>query len=839
MGKSEGIFMKIREGTKDAIYIFALFVLTIIFFEQMVFHNKILLLRDMYCDYIPWRTFASESIRNGIMPLWNPYSSLGQPFIAFPQTAVFYPLNVMFYVLPVVTALRWFVVLHIFLAGVFMYILMRHWNVARIAACVSAIIFIFNGMIISRLEFLTIISTLIWIPFLFYLLDRAIKKNSLWYGVLTGVVLSVQLLAGHPQTFYYAYFSLGLYWIAKSTILGFTTREIKSIIKPAFVLPLATIIAISLSMIQLLPTMELTGLSVRAENYNPQMHEASLHPFHLCTFLIPYLFGMPGYANVYWGISQIEFWTGSFYVGIFTLILSLLSINMLFFHKKYEFLPNTNSSDKNTSNSLRILIAFFLGLTVLLIVLASGMYTPIYNIFYLYFPFFNKFRWPSRIMELAVFSLSIIAGIGAHYFFFLTQNAKSIQGKGAKDCLRLVLKMVIISDAILIALFFLGLFVPTKILPLITEYINRVNFETIPTSLETRYFQIIKGYRYMLIFLNAGIILFFLGSIRKVGYKVLKFLLPLVLVTDLFFMLKSLNYYSNVDVYKTKPDRIKYFESDKGLFRVGHVYNKSQQVLYGLKDETAFLWAKSVLVGETSLSSHIFKISGGGELRIKDYTEFMDCLSNDVYVSKRTWNNILKVLNVKYTITNEKGGKKTNYDLFGKAIILKYDKYSPRVFVVGKITVLNNKNETLEKLFSEDFDHFKEIIIETQNKNIENVVLEKKEINYEIKNIDYTPNKVKLHADLDSNGFLVLSDTFYPGWKAYVDGKETPIYKTDYILRSVFIEKGTHDVEFVYDPVTFKIGYITTLSTLCILISMGIVKFCRDHRKRNENLITH
>ena len=296
----------------------------------MIFHNKILLLRDLYCDYIPWRTFARESIRNGIMPLWNPYSSLGQPFIAFPQTAVFYPLNLMFYVLPIITALRWFIVLHIFLAGVFMYILMKHWNVARIAAFVSAIIFMFNGMIISRLEFLTIISTLVWIPLLFYLLDIAIEKSSLWCSIVTGIVLSIQLLAGHPQTFYYAYLSLGLYWIVKITIRCFTTRDIKSIIKLGFVLPLATIIAISLSMIQLLPTLELTNLSIRAENYNPQMHEASLHPFHLSTFLIPYLFGIPGYANVYWGISQIEFWTGSFYVGIFTLILILLSTIFIF-----------------------------------------------------------------------------------------------------------------------------------------------------------------------------------------------------------------------------------------------------------------------------------------------------------------------------------------------------------------------------------------------------------------------------------------------------------------------------------------------------------------------------
>ena len=819
------------ERVKDAIYIAALFILTIIFFEQMIFHSKILLLRDLYCDYIPWRTFARESIRNGVIPLWNPYSSLGQPFIAFPQTAVFYPLNLMFYVLPIITALRWFIVLHIFLAGFFMYILMKHWNVIRIAAFISAIIFMFNGMIISRLEFLTIISTIVWIPLLLYLLDIAIKKNSLWYGVLTGIVLSIQLLAGHPQTFYYTYLSLGLYWIVRITIQGFTTRDIKSIIKQFFVLPLATIIAISLSMIQLLPTLELTNLSVRADNYNPQINEASLHPFHLFTFLMPYLFGIPGYANVFWGITQIEFWMSSFYIGIFTLILILLSTIFLFC-KKYE-LSNTDTSLKDASNNFRLLTALFSALTMLLIILASGMYTPIYNIFYTYFPFFNKFRWPSRIMELAVFSLSIIAGIGAHYFFISVKNTKNLQSKKTDSCLYLVLKIIIITDALLIAFFLLGYFMPAKMFPLIKGYINMVHFVEIPTSLESRYSLTMRGFLYMLIFLNAGIILFFLGIARKVDYKVLKFLLPLVIVIDLFFMFKGLNYYSSADVYITKPDVITYLESDKDLFRIGSTYNKTQQFLYGIKTDSAFLRAKSVLAGETSLPDRIFKLLGGGELPINNYVEFLNYLNNQER-SLNIRNNILKLLNVKFIITGGKDEILLNNNST-KITVSKSVDYYPRVFVVGKTIVLNNKTELLGKLFSEDFDLFKEIIIEDQKKDVENLPFEKKEINYKIKKLDYLSNKVKIAIELDNDGFLVLSDTYYPGWKAFIDGKETTIYKTDYILRSILLEKGAHSVEFIYDPISFKIGYIITLSTTFVLIIIGILKYRNYTVKKVSN----
>jgi hypothetical protein len=115
-------------------------------------------------------------------PIFIPRTTF--PFLAFPQTAVFYPLNLIFYILSITTALCCFIILHIFLAGFFMYILIRHWTVSRTPAFVSAIVLMFHGAVVSRLEFLSFISTIIWAPSLFYLFDNAIKKISLFYGIV-------------------------------------------------------------------------------------------------------------------------------------------------------------------------------------------------------------------------------------------------------------------------------------------------------------------------------------------------------------------------------------------------------------------------------------------------------------------------------------------------------------------------------------------------------------------------------------------------------------------------------------------------------------------------------
>jgi uncharacterized membrane protein YfhO len=70
------------------------------------------------------------------------------------------------------------------------------------------------------------------------------------------------------------------------------------------------------------------------------------------------------------------------------------------------------------------------------------------------------------------------------------------------------------------------------------------------------------------------------------------------------------------------------------------------------------------------------------------------------------------------------------------------------------------------------------------------------------------------------NAFLVLSDTYFPGWKAYVDGKEERIYRANYAFRAIPIRAGAHKVEFTYKPLSFKLGAVITL--LGILGCVGI-----------------
>lgn len=73
-----------------------------------------------------------------------------------------------------------------------------------------------------------------------------------------------------------------------------------------------------------------------------------------------------------------------------------------------------------------------------------------------------------------------------------------------------------------------------------------------------------------------------------------------------------------------------------------------------------------------------------------------------------------------------------------------------------------------------------------------------------------------LEAELDRPGLLVLGDTWYPGWQATVDGKETKIYPANYVMRAVVLPAGKHRVEFRYRPGSFRTGVLITLAALAL-----------------------
>jgi hypothetical protein len=89
--------------------------------------------------------------------------------------------------------------------------------------------------------------------------------------------------------------------------------------------------------------------------------------------------------------------------------------------------------------------------------------------------------------------------------------------------------------------------------------------------------------------------------------------------------------------------------------------------------------------------------------------------------------------------------------------------------------------------------------------------------------VDYDAERVRVDSDANRRAVLVLTDNWYPGWKATVDGKEVPIERVDYLIRGVPVPAGRHRVEFSYEPASWRAAWIVSaVALLAILAAAGI-----------------
>jgi uncharacterized membrane protein YfhO len=94
----------------------------------------------------------------------------------------------------------------------------------------------------------------------------------------------------------------------------------------------------------------------------------------------------------------------------------------------------------------------------------------------------------------------------------------------------------------------------------------------------------------------------------------------------------------------------------------------------------------------------------------------------------------------------------------------------------------------------------------------------------------YEPEKIILRASLHAPGYLVLSDTWYPGWRATVDGMPATIERANVHFRAINLPTGTHTVHLVYEPASYFVGIgISAVTMLSIVLGTMIKLWTSKH----------
>lgn len=337
--------------------------------------------------------FAAESLRQGVLPLWNPHLYSGSPFAADIQAGLFYPINLMvFFAVPTLTYawMQYLAVFHFWLAGVLMYLCLRQLQpepLSPVPAFAGAVAFAFSDLFVVHFGNLNMIAVAAWLPLVFVLFQRSLTASPGW-AAASGAVLAVATLAGHIQITLFILLTLGLYTVwhtAAPLILGDAPWRPGGTVTAFLKLGLMLLVMIGLSAVVLFPAYEMSQYTPRAELPYAEAARYSLHPAQMVGLLVPDFFGRD--PALHWGPwERVE--TG--YIGIITLLLAIIGA---LFHQ----------------SRLR---GFLAGLGVIAVLLALGGYSLVHGWLYALVPGFDQLRAPARFILLLDFSLAILAAMG-------------------------------------------------------------------------------------------------------------------------------------------------------------------------------------------------------------------------------------------------------------------------------------------------------------------------------------------------------------------------------------------------------------------------------------------
>ncbi len=534
---------------------------------------------------------------------------------------------------------------------------------------------------------------------------------------------------------------------------------------------------------------------------------------------------------------------------------------------------------------------FYLSLTVFSLFLSLGGYNPLYPFVFKYVPFFNGIRYPVKFLYIFILVLAISAGLG---FQRLSEFSKEAENKRLKHIL------IIFSCASGIFLLFLV-----------------INHKAIEQFLKLKGVDF-PDFNYLLVNLHHlkrfffYLTLFFL--LLRVGYEVrwkgwVKVLLLIFLTADLF---GNMGFYreEKTSAYFKKTKILETISSDKGHFRIFSTEKTTSFDTPILVDDISPLrYLKEKHLPSLNLLYSLHDIWGIDVIRLKRTDDLYKAFIGTPSISAT---HLVDLYNVKYVISAPPIEKDPRFELIysrleglrgKKEDLLKENtvklyrtrNHFPRAWLVKNFKVLDT-HAILLRMLTKEFHPYQEVLLEEEPYNLPTSPFSKggqrgitkgrmkelgrplRELQNKVEFISESNNMVHLRVRAKENALLVLSDTYYPGWKAFVypvrydsynqvnpvrkdgaltppsisnehflstsppsmvglsngvnpvdtnlsnrvNGREEKIYRADYNFRAIPLKAGEYEVKFIYDPITFKIGALVSLLTLVGIVSYFI-----------------
>lgn len=786
-------------------------LLLVVLYFQTLLNGKPFLGGDVLNASLCYQPFVNDALDRGIYPLWNPYIFSGMP--SFASLSSVPRVNL------IDTGLNHFIQLftsndfiRIFLNFIFlgwtMLLLLRRFKISTPVAVLAALALIFMPQLVAFgvHGHNTKLLSVVLIPIILYLVDQLFEKRNLLFMALTALALGFQLLRAHVQVCYYTYLLIGFYFLFYVIFEYEQEKRWRRSLQTGALLLGSMALAFGLASIIYLSVLEYAHFSIRggAEGGLDFKYATgwSFSPLELLTFFIPGFVGFGG--ATYWG--PMGFTDYPLYMGVVILFLAGLT----------WVLPSPRK------------VWFFWFIAIFSLLVSFGEHFPVlYGAMFKWLPFFNKFRIPSMIHILLNFSMVILAALGLQALLEFKPSASRLRSPQIPKALRNYVFVFGGFCLLLLSYLFFGQsFFQSLVLSSarVQQNIEQGLAMGYPLKGLQQYFvnpalEMARQDALKMILLLAGCLLILWAYLtQKLSQVWSVVFLTLLVVADLWWV--------DFKIVNTKLEQ----NQKQRLTAPANYFRENQVVQFLKRQQQQDLFRIYPLDSPDQnwyMHHRIQSVMGYNPAKLRIYQEMIEKLQLNP--------RVLGLLNTKYLITERETlpGFQVVPE-FANAIPKVYAvPYAlPRAFFVQRDTVLLppaptqitkvEKEAHRDQIFafmqsSAFIPHEIAVLEENPPFNIE------ASDSNQVQITKYDLHQISLAANVVKPAHLILSEVYYPaGWKAFVDGQETKIYKTDYLLRSIFLTPGRHQIEFRFEPRMFRLGLwlsVGILAGLLLIIS--------------------
>lgn len=687
-------------------------------------------------------------------------------------------------------------------------------------------------------------------PLLAGILLVYIRKKYVLGFIITTLFFGLQVAANHPQMTYYLFLGLGFLFISELVRAIKKKVPMKHFLISSGIIASALAIGVGMNSQRIMANSEYIKETVRGKQIlNTETHTAgntgmdkesilmwSYGQLETLNLFIPRLMGggsqepegkemmekvqqlvqdnvtsQAEYDRISKGFGSLTYWgdqpgtSGPAYQGAIVCLLALLGF--FFASKKYRY--------------------WILGATILTILLAWGSnFMPLSDFFIEYVPFYSKFRAPSSILVVVELLFPLIAIIGLYRFF----NSETLEEDYKKKILTyvgggtlgLTLLLIVFGKSIL------GFYTDNEKLylpPFLLDYLVDERFSMFRTDA-------IKA----LLYVGITVTVLFFALKQKLNQNIALVIIGLVSLFDLWTVNKR---YLNDDNYVDKIFAENPFQTEGSDYlaeKVGDNVNL-QSILASIpvnktletiaeNDKKHYRIYNQVLGTTSETNTSYFKASIGGYHAVK--LRRYDDLLNKYIVQPDSIKTpkILNLLNTKYMIFGNPGEPQ----------VVPNPKANGNAWFVSDLKFVNTPNEEIK--YIGEIDSKKTAVINASDKSYFDNRPVQADSTATINLTKYEANELEFKSQSKTPQLAVFSEIYYPhGWKVFVDEKEVPYIKADYLLRAVHIPAGNHHIKMIFEPQVIETGKWISLLCFGLFIALSAFGIFWLNKKKKENVL--